>query len=206
MATKESQAGGAAGCFIIIIIVLVAVALNQLNTCNESKKQRDKEAILIQDSINMVNGGFNARILENGLIPQCTIRHSQQQLNTKNTLKVTCSGDRNAVVKLINAETNNCVVYLYVNKHSDVTVDNIPAGKYNCKVAMGETWMMKTDSVCQGQFFRNAEYFIPKDTIKYYEYFITGEEIKLDERGRRGMNSPLQKSFENSTGTKGDFN
>lgn len=62
-------------------------------------------------------------------------------------------------VKIVNAESNQPVRYVYVPEGETVTVNQIPQGMYYLKLAYGKDWMeCDEDSVRRGKFTRNVFY------------------------------------------------
>lgn len=47
----------------------------------------------------------------------------------------------NVAIKIVNADTDECIRYVYVPENSGITVQMIPPGKYYLKLAYGKDWM-----------------------------------------------------------------
>lgn len=76
-----------------------------------------------------------------------------------NYFDVTIGKGFNVAIKIMSAETNECIRYIYIPEASTVTVNDIPQGKYYLKLAYGNNWMeLQTDSVTIGKFTKDILY------------------------------------------------
>lgn len=131
-----------------------------------------------QDSINLVNQGYELRHLKNGAEPDC-FNYSPQRSSIDNKLEVYVGYGSDVAVKLIDKETENCIRYFYVNSGSTYTIRGIPQGRYYLKLAYGSQWMMTNEGgQCKGKFLRNAKYEIGEETLNYnFRYTSEGHSI-----------------------------
>lgn len=134
--------------------------------------------LVTQDSINLVNQGYELRHLKNGAEPDC-FNYTPRKSNIDNKLEVYVGYGTDVAVKLIDKETENCIRYFYVNSGSTYTIHGIPQGIYYLKLAYGTQWMMSNESgQCKGKFLRNAKYEIGEETLNYnFRYTSDGHSI-----------------------------
>lgn len=84
-----------------------------------------------------------------------------------NYFDITVGKGFDVALKIIDASTNNCIRYIYVNENTTVTVNSIPQGIYYLKLAYGKDWMEKKDSITLGKFTRQVFYERSKDTFDF---------------------------------------
>lgn len=69
-------------------------------------------------------------------------------------------------VKIVNAETNQPIRYVYIPEGETVTVGQIPQGRYFLKLAYGKDWMEHDeDSIVKGRF--TLDTFYEKSALAY---------------------------------------
>ena len=69
-------------------------------------------------------------------------------------------------IKIVDADSDKCIRYVYVPENETVTIDQIPQGRYYLKLAYGKDWMETTnDGFTQGKFTRSP--FYEKSTSSY---------------------------------------
>lgn len=62
-------------------------------------------------------------------------------------------------IKIIEAETDKCIRYVYAPQKEITTINDIPQGRYYVKIAYGNDWMEFVDNdVILGKFTRNVFY------------------------------------------------
>lgn len=92
---------------------------------------------ILQDSINLINAGYEIRQLKNGAEPDC-FNYTPRKSSIDNKLEVYVGYGSDVAVKLIDKETENCIRYFYVNSGSTYTIRGIPQGIYYLKLAYGK--------------------------------------------------------------------
>ena len=70
-------------------------------------------------------------------------------------------------IKIVDAETDKCIRYVYAPQNEVTTINDIPQGRYYVKIAYGNDWMefVNTD-VIYGKFTRNV--FFEKSNVFDY--------------------------------------
>lgn len=110
-----------------------------------------------------------------------------------NYFDITMGEGYNIAVKIMDASSQRCIRYVYVNENSTATVSQIPQGRYYIKLAYGTEWMeLASDSVIVGKFTRNAFYerscdiydFGKKNSLDEVNY-----ELKINVKDSIGMNN-----------------
>ncbi|MBS5527380.1 MAG: hypothetical protein KHX42_04400 [Prevotella sp.] len=62
-------------------------------------------------------------------------------------------------IKIVNAETDKCIRYVFVPENETITISQIPQGRYYLKLAYGKDWMEFVDNGnTKGKFTRNPFY------------------------------------------------
>lgn len=125
----------------------------------EIKFEAEKAKLLAQ--------GWKEEELNNGQLPNC-YNFKPKRGGVENYLEVHVGGGADVAVKVINATTDVCVRYVFVNSGSTYAIKNIPAAKYYLKIAYGKNWLSKIDrGKCVGKFLRNPIYEKGKDIIDF---------------------------------------
>lgn len=154
------------------------------------KKEREKGTIIIDkpvtgelttpeqekinnDSINyyLKYADWDKIEYKTGTTPDCYSCKSRMdfEVNTKLIIYNNSSGD--VVVKLINANSNRCVRYVYIRKGDYYDMKYIPLGKYYYKVGYGTDWRQKVENgKCVGKFIGSPEYKNSSKEGKYFEF------------------------------------
>lgn len=74
----------------------------------------------------------------------------------------------NMAVKIVDAETENTIRYVYVSENTKTTITEIPAGKYYLKLAFGYDWMKYDQgSIIRGKFSKSAYYQISDEIFDF---------------------------------------
>lgn len=121
-----------------------------------------------------------------------------------NYFDITMGEGYSVAVKIVDANTNNCIRYAIVLENSTTTVTQIPQGLYYLKLAYGKDWMeLHTDSMILGKFTRNAFY---ERSREYYDFGKKNSqeevnyELRINVRDATGMNN-----FETTPISEEDF-
>jgi len=94
-----------------------------------------------------------------GNSPSCYNFKPKFDRSINNRLEISVGSNTDAVVKLIDLETDKCIRYSYIRSDDTYTMRHIPQGKYYVKIAYGKDWRQKiTDDKCKGKFIMNALY------------------------------------------------
>ncbi len=110
-----------------------------------------------------------------------------------NYFDITMGDGYNVAIKIVNAQTDECIRYVVVPENSTTTLTQIPQGRYYLKLAYGRDWMeLHTDSTVIGKFTRNAFYersrqiydFGKKNSLEEVNY-----DLRINVKDEVGMNN-----------------
>lgn len=74
----------------------------------------------------------------------------------------------NLVVKIVDAQTNKSIRYVFVRENSKANINQVPPGQYYLKMAFGHDWMINDqDLQVRGKFTRNTSYEISEDFFDF---------------------------------------
>lgn len=91
-------------------------------------------------------------------------------------------------IKIIDASSNRCIRYVFVNENNTATINEIPQGQYYLKIAYGRDWMEKEDSIRLGKFTYNAFYERSRNVFDFGKKNSQGIiNYKLSLRVRKGI-------------------
>lgn len=111
---------------------------------------------------------YNFPYMGNGNIAGCNNIHSQYNKDLSNKLIISCGGNADIAVKLINYITDKSIRYVYIHKNTTYTIWNIPEGKYYLKIAYGSDWGVKAgESNCEGRFTSKAVFEKGEEILDY---------------------------------------
>jgi len=136
------------------------------NTFNNQESDFQNDAVLrIQDSLR--NIGYNEEKLISGRFPNCyNFTPKYSELN--NFLKISIGNNTDVAVKIMNAASDECIRFVYVNSGTSYKAKNIPEGIYYLKIAYGTDWFSRTKAgQCEGKFTKYALYKVGKDQMDY---------------------------------------
>jgi hypothetical protein len=103
-----------------------------------------------------------------------------------NYLRVRASRNTDVAVRLIDAKTDKCIRYAFINEGESYDIKNIPEGKYYVKVAFGKEWTFSDTSRCSGGFKQTPLYkkinksFVFEMKSKHGGTSIPSYELELD--------------------------
>lgn len=74
----------------------------------------------------------------------------------------------NLVVKIVDAQTNKSIRYVFVRENSKANISQVPPGQYYLKMAFGHDWMINDqDLQYRGKFTRDVSYEISEDIFDF---------------------------------------
>jgi hypothetical protein len=147
--------------------------------------------------------GWSQEQPKNGDMPESYGVHTKYGLQD-NYFDIQVGKGLNLAIKLIDAQTGECVRYAFVNENTLTTINQIPQGTYYLMVASGFDWMVKEeDGKFVGKFTRRSYYerslysydFGKKNSSEANSYKL---EINL-------VNDELQNNFATEEITEKDF-
>ena len=155
----------------------------------------------------LMKDGWEEKEIQDGQLPNC-YNFKPAYGNINNSLDVDVGGGTAVVIKVMNAQTDKCIRYVYINSKSSYSIKNIPPGKYNLKIAYGKNWLSKVENgKCVGKFIRNPLYQegteIMDFNIVYNEngYSIPSFSLKLDV-----VSDDFSNSFKSEAISEDEFN
>ncbi len=171
----------------------------------EPKLSPEEEFKIKRDSL--VKEGWEEKDLQDGQLPNC-YNFRPTYGNIDNSLDVLVGSGTAVVIKVMNAETQKCIRYVYINSKSSYSIKNIPPGKYYLKIAYGKNWLSKVESgKCIGKFIRNPLYQEGSDIMDFNiindanGYSIPSFSLQLDV-----ISNNLDNSFESENISEDEFN
>ena len=136
--------------YYLLISVLLLVSCNNAQQEDSTTLERTPEQeALIQEGWNIVSDNSGDLGKEYGVTPQYGI--------LDNYFDIYIDGGLNVAVKIVDADNDQCIRYVYVPNGEQVTVGQIPQGRYYLKLAYGRDWMeTEEDGMTKGKFTRNT--------------------------------------------------
>lgn len=140
--------------------------LNHLNSTPYSSHKKTvvpKEDYSTWAKINLVNGSS----------PDCYNFKTKYDMSIENELKVYVSANTDAVIKLFNINSRECIRYVYIRSGTTYNIKNILQGKYYTKIAYGSDWREKiVDGRCIGKFIHNALYKKGENILDFKKIYV----------------------------------
>ena len=115
----------------------------------------------------MIDNGWEFYTPDNGDLPsKYGVRPVKGLLD--NYFDIEMGEGGNMAVKIVDAETDNTIRYVYVSENTKTTITEIPAGKYYLKLAFGYDWMnYDQGSIIRGKFSKSAYYQISNEIFDF---------------------------------------
>jgi hypothetical protein len=161
----------------------------------------------IQLKDKLISEGWEDVEIQNGLFPSC-YNFKPHTSSIKNYLEVTVGGGTDVAIKVMDANTDKCIRYVFVNSGSTYAIRNIPEGEYYLKIAYGKDWLSKVENgQCVGKFLRNPMYEKGDDRIDFTlqrtpnGYNIPSFKLELDV-----VSSGIDNSFNSANISESEFN
>ncbi len=172
---------------------------------------RNDSIALIQiniDSLALIKRGFTFSHLSNGEIVECKNYVIGIDTNINNTLEVDVGSGTDVVIKLMSLFSGKCIRYFHINSGSSFTINNIPEGKYQLKIAYGKSWMTNyKGGECLGRFIRKPIYEAGSDTLDYFNKKLpNGIQIPSYKLRLDVISSGIENSFNSNRISEDEFN
>lgn len=134
------------------------------NTNLQNEAEIDKEQKVLE---NLKILGFKKTNLSKGEMPNC-YNFKPIYSNIDNYLNVNVGGNTDAAIKVMNASSDQCIRFVYINSNSSFKIKNIPEGIFYLKIAYGKDWYMKNENgKCIGKFTKNPIYEKGQDLMDF---------------------------------------
>jgi len=155
----------------------------------------------------VIEEGWEEQVIPNGQFPDC-YNLKPLKSNVDNYLLVKVGSGTDVAIKIMNAESDQCIRFVYISKNSSYKVKNIPQGEYYLKIAYGKNWYSKVENdQCIGKFVTNALYKKGSDILDYrVEESETGYSIPSYTLSLDVISSSPVNSFSSATISEEEFN
>lgn len=146
--------------FILTIAILAIVACGN-NTGNSSQTGPTEQQQELLDN------GWEFHTPDNGDLPsKYGVKPVKGLLD--NYFDIEMGEGGNMAVKIVDAENEKTIRYVYVSENTKTTITEIPAGKYYLKLAFGYDWMnYDQGSIIRGKFSKSAYYQISDEIFDF---------------------------------------
>lgn len=175
------------------------VSQDTLKKQNEEKYKKEKEKLISE--------GWKDEEIENGQLSSC-YNFKPNKGNIKNRLEVIVGGGTDVSIKIMNMNTEKCIRYVFVNSGTTYSIDNIPEGKYNLKIAYGKDWLSKVENgQCVGKFIKNPLYEKGEDILDFnIKRESNGRSIPSYQLSLDVVSSGISNSFNSQNISESEFN
>lgn len=130
----------------------------------QNEAEIDKEQKVLE---NLKILGFKKTNLSKGEMPNC-YNFKPIYSNIDNYLNVNVGGNTDVAIKVMNASSDQCIRFVYINSNSSFKIKNIPEGIFYLKIAYGKDWYMKNENgKCIGKFTKNPIYEKGQDLMDF---------------------------------------
>ena len=179
-----------------------------LNSTFTTNQNLDPDQKLLQEKEQLISEGWEEKGLENGLMPSCYNFEPQKDNSIDNYLQINVGGGTDVAIKLMNLKDNNCIRYVFINRNSSYSIQNIPEGIYYLKIAYGMEWLSKIENgQCIGKFIRNPLYEKGEDIMDFtIQNSFNGSSIPSYSLSLDVISSSLSNSFSSHNISETDFN
>lgn len=147
----------------IIVFCMIAFLTAYGNRNNKGTVQ-ESHSIVQQE---LIDNGWKMYTPENGDLPvSYGITPVRGLLD--NYFDIEIGDGLNLVVKIVDAQTNKTIRYVFVRENSKANISQVPPGQYYLKMAFGHDWMINDkDLQFRGKFTRNVSYEISEDIFDF---------------------------------------
>ena len=151
--------------------------------------------------------GYNSTFLNVGEMPDC-YNFKPIYSSIDNYLKVDVGNNTDVAIKVINAKTDVCIRFVYINSNSSFKIKNIPEGIFYLKIAYGKDWYMKNENgKCVGKFTSGALYEKGQDLMDFnVQKTSTGESIPYYELKLDVVTTDFNNAFDTKNISEDEFN
>ena len=148
----------------LILICCIAIFASSCGNRN-AKKTIVNEPTLAQQEL--LDNGWKLYTPENGDLPS-TYGITPAKGLLDNYFDIEVGTGLNLAVKIVDAQTNKSIRYVFVRENSKANISQVPPGQYYLKMAFGLDWMINDqDLQFRGKFTRNVSYEISEDIFDF---------------------------------------
>lgn len=128
------------------------------NSSRSNQAQQDSNLSNAQNSL-LEEGWYFPKTIHSGELPKeygVKSKYGQQD----NYFDIEIGKGCDVVIKIVDAATDKCIRYVFVQENSSANIQMIPQGKYYLKLAYGNDWMEydNGDGTINGKFTSNVTY------------------------------------------------
>lgn len=202
----------------ILVISCNQPSYNQENTpvngdLNDTFVEQDTSAKLTteqkyeEEKQKLISEGWEEQNIQNGQLSSC-YNFKPRRGDIDNYLEVYVGSGTDVSIKIMNADTEECVRFVFINSGSTYTIENIPEGRYYLKIAYGKNWISKVeDGQCVGKFILNPMYEKGEDIMDFNrEYSAEGYNIPSFKLQLDVVSSGISNSFNSQNISENEFN
>lgn len=149
------------------LLPIFALLLSFTACVNRNKKNvvQENEPNTVQQEL--LSNGWKFYTPENGDLPVAYGINPVRGL-LDNYFDIEMGTGLNLAVKIVDAQTNKTIRYVFVREKTKANISQVPPGQYYLKIAFGHDWMINDqDLQFRGKFTRGASYEISEDIFDF---------------------------------------
>ena len=149
------------------LLSIFALLLSFTACVNRNKKNvvQENEPNTVQQEL--LSNGWKFYTPENGDLPAAYGINPVKGL-LDNYFDIEMGTGLNLAVKIVDAQTNKTIRYVFVREKTKANISQVPPGQYYLKIAFGHDWMINDqDLQFRGKFTRGASYEISEDVFDF---------------------------------------
>lgn len=149
------------------LLSIFALLLSFTACVNRNKKNVVQENELNTVQQELLSNGWKFYTPENGDLPAAYGINPVRGL-LDNYFDIEMGTGLNLAVKIVDAQTNKTIRYVFVREKTKANISQVPPGQYYLKIAFGHDWMINDqDLQFRGKFTRGASYEISEDIFDF---------------------------------------
>jgi hypothetical protein len=149
------------------LLSIFALLLSFTACVNRNKKNvvQENEPNTVQQEL--LSNGWKFYTPENGDLPAAYGINPVRGL-LDNYFDIEMGTGLNLAVKIVDAQTNKTIRYVFVREKTKANISQVPPGQYYLKIAFGHDWVINDqDLQFRGKFTRGASYEISEDIFDF---------------------------------------
>ena len=149
------------------LLSIFALLLSFTACVNRNKKNVVQETEPNSVQQESLSNGWKFYTPENGDLPAAYGINPVRGL-LDNYFDIEMGTGLNLAVKIVDAQTNKTIRYVFVREKTKANISQVPPGQYYLKIAFGHDWMINDqDLQFRGKFTRGASYEISEDIFDF---------------------------------------
>lgn len=152
----------------IAISAFLAVNLTSCHSTNSQSTEAKEETLTEYQESLVDEGWYIPKTLPEGELPKNYGVKSIYGMQD-NYFDIEIGNGCSVAIKIVNIQTGQCIRYVLVPENTSITVNQIPQGKYQLKLAYGKDWMEldEGNGIISGKFTDGAVYEKSIDTFDF---------------------------------------